>query len=42
MGRRLSKLQFGNLKDKDVFAIGVRVKTRGECGAVMMEERRRL
>ena len=43
MGRRFPKLQPGNAKDKDVFAsLGVRVETRGECGALLMEERGRL
>ena len=42
MGRRFPKLQPGNAKDKDVFAMGVRVETRGECGALLMEERGRL
>ena len=40
--QKVSKLQPGNAKDKDVFAMRVRVETRGECGAVVMEERRRL
>ena len=42
MGRRFPKLQPGNAKDKDVFALGVRVEIEGKCGALLMERRRRL